>query len=93
MVMIQPVPIKWKLKNVLEKHDIKARDLAREIEKLGGKTREVTLYRITGRKSQIMPKGLDVLEDVISGLNSITGETFTPNDLLEYQTSEVVQDA
>ena len=88
MDMIQAVPIKWKLKDQLEKYDIKARDLAREIERLGGKTREVTLYRITGRKSQIMPKGLDVLEDVIAGLTSLTGQTLTPNDLLE-----VVRDA
>ena len=88
MDMIQLVPIKWRLKTILEKHDIKTRDLAREIEKLGGKTREVTLYRITGRKSQIMPKGLDVLEDVIAGLNALTGEKYTPNDLLEYQPSE-----
>jgi DNA-binding Xre family transcriptional regulator len=93
MNMIQNMPIKWKLKTLLEKHDIKARDLAREIEKLGGKTREVTLYRITGRKSQITPKGLDVLEDVIAGMASLTGQTFSPNDLLEYQTSEAVQDA
>jgi hypothetical protein len=78
-----PVPIKWKLKEQLEKHDIKARDLAKEIKRLGGKTGEVTLYRITGRKSQIMPKGLDVLEDVIKGLTSLTGQTFTPNDMLE----------
>ncbi len=81
--MLQLVSIKWKLKNQLEQHDIKARDLAREIKRLGGKTTEVTLYRITGRKSQITPKGLDVLEDVIAGLISLTGQSFTPNDLLE----------
>jgi predicted ArsR family transcriptional regulator len=83
MVTIQTMPIRWKLKSLLEQHDIKTRDLAREIEKQGGKTREVTLYRITGRSSQIMPKGFDVLEDVIMGLTELTGRQFTPNDLIE----------
>ena len=83
MDTMQPMPIKWKLKPLLEQNNIKTRDLAREIQRFGGTTREVTLYRITGRGSQIMPKGFDVLEDVILGLNNLTGKQFTPNDLIE----------
>ena len=88
MNMMHPMPIRWKLKTLLAEHDIRARELAQEIIKRGGKTREVTLYRITGRDSKITPKGIDVLEDVILGLEALTGKTFTPNDLLE-----VVRDA
>jgi DNA-binding Xre family transcriptional regulator len=88
MNMIETMPIRWKLRAVLEQHELKTRDLAREIERRGKGTKEVTLYRITGRGSQITPKGIDVLEDVILGLEGLTGKTFTPNDLLE-----VVRDA
>ena len=83
MITIQAMPVRWKLRNLLEKHHIKTRDLAHAIQDLGGKTREVTLYRITGRGSQITPNGFNVLEDVILGLEKLTGEQFTPNDLLE----------
>jgi hypothetical protein len=88
MNMMHPMPIKWKLRAVLEQHALRTIELAKEIERKGGKTREVTLYRITGRDSKITPKGIDVLEDVILGLESLTGKTFSPNDLLE-----VVRDA
>jgi DNA-binding Xre family transcriptional regulator len=88
MVMIPPMPIKWKLRAILEENALSVRDLAREIERRGGKTSEITLYRINGRGGQIQPKGIDVLEDVILGLESLTSKTFNPNDLLE-----VVRDA
>ena len=83
MTMMQPMPIKWKLRAVLEEHEFTVRDLSREIATRGGKTSEITLYRINGRGGQIQPKGIDVLEDVILGLEALTGKTFTPNDLLE----------
>jgi DNA-binding Xre family transcriptional regulator len=88
MYRITVMPIRWKLKTILAARDIRVKELADEIEKLGGKTRSITLYRITGRGSQITPKGFDVLEDVIAGLNSITKNEYTPNDLIE-----VVKDA
>jgi DNA-binding Xre family transcriptional regulator len=88
MTMMHPMPIKWKLRAILEDNAFKVRDLAKEIERRGGKTSEITLYRINGRGGQITPKGIDVLEDVILGLESLTGKTFSPNDLLE-----VVRDA
>jgi hypothetical protein len=82
------MPIKWKLRALLETHEFTVRDLAREITAQGRPTSEITLYRINGRSSKITPKGLDVLEDVLLGLESLTGQTFSPNDLLE-----VVRDA
>ena len=81
--MIQNVPIRWKLKSLLQRHDIKTRTLAEAIKRMGGKTHAVTLYRITGRNTEIKPTGMNVLEDVIHGLESLTGQTYTPNDLLE----------
>ena len=73
MITIQAMPVRWKLRNLLEKHHIKTRDLAYAIQDLGGKTREVTLYRITGRGSQITPNGFNVLEDVIRDIASVQG--------------------
>ena len=83
MLMIPTMPIRWKLRAVLEDNAIKTVDLARAITERGGKTRPITLYGITGRGSPITPKGMDVLEDVILGLEKLTGKTFTPNDLIE----------
>jgi predicted ArsR family transcriptional regulator len=83
MLMIPTMPIRWKLRALLEEHAIRTVELARVIKERGGKTRQVTLYRITGRGSPITPKGLDVLEDVVLGMEELTGKTFTPNDLVE----------
>ena len=88
MDRLDTMPIRWKLRAILEAQGATVRDLAREIGRRGGKTSEITLYRINGRGGQITPKGLDVLEDVLTGLEGLTGQTFTPNDLLE-----VVRDA
>lgn len=70
--------IQWKLRQYLETHGLSAYALAKVA---GG--RETTIYRLAREGQEPDRVDLPTLARVIGALRRLTGETVTPNDLLE----------
>jgi transcriptional regulator with XRE-family HTH domain len=70
--------IQWKLRQYLETHGLSAYALAKVA---GG--RETTIYRLAREGQEPDRVDLPTLARVIGALRKLTGETVTPNDLLE----------
>ena len=74
------MPVKWKLQEYLNQHDITPYRLAQEIH---GELSQKGVYRLTD--DSLGGVRFDTLSAVIAGLRRLTGETVTPNDLLEFE--------
>ena len=71
------IVLKWKLKGYLDKRGITGYRLMVESGVSGN-----TIYRITNNRTDgVQGK---VLNDILNALHRLTGETVTPNDLLEF---------
>jgi DNA-binding Xre family transcriptional regulator len=68
--------VKWKVKDLLEQHG----KTPYALWKASGVSR-TTLYAITGGKMDGLH--FDTLDKLIRGLEALTGQTITPNDVLE----------
>lgn len=68
--------MKWKVKDLLEQHG----KTPYALWKASGVSR-TTLYAITGGKMDGLH--FDTLDKLIRGLEALTGQTITPNDVLE----------
>ena len=75
------VPIRWKLDEVLERHNITGYRLIKESGLAGS-----TIYRITtGKTDGVQGK---VLDRILSTLYRLTGERFSVCDVLEWEPVE-----
>lgn len=72
--------VTWKLKSYLDTHGITAYRLAQETH---GELSQTGVYRLLS--DELGGVRFDTLSAVIKGLETLTGKTVTPNDLLEYQ--------
>ncbi len=72
------MPIKWKLKEVLEQNGVTAYQLIQDTGLAGS-----TIYRITGGKTEAIQG--KVLDRILTSLHTRTGKTFGVGDLLEWQ--------
>jgi DNA-binding Xre family transcriptional regulator len=70
------VSVRWKVRELLDKHD----KTPYALWKASGLSRN-TVYDIASDKRDRVD--FDTLAGIISGLRTLTGETVTPNDLLE----------
>jgi DNA-binding Xre family transcriptional regulator len=72
------MPIRWKLKEVLEESGITAYQLMKESGVAGS-----TIYRLTGGKTEgVQGK---VLDSILTALYTLTGKTFDVGDVLEWR--------
>jgi DNA-binding Xre family transcriptional regulator len=74
------MPLKWKLNEVLDKHDITPYRLIQE-----SGVAPSTIYRITGGKTEAVQGR--VLDDILSALYRLTSKRFEIGDILEWQPS------
>lgn len=72
------MPLKWKLKDVLDQHDITPYRLIQE-----SGVAPSTIYRITGGKTEGVQGR--VLDDILSALYRLTSKRFDVCDLLEWE--------
>ncbi len=72
--------VQWKLGNYLERNKITAYQLGKE---LGGQTKMPNLYRITNTKDGPTRVDLNLLGDIITALEKLTGQAVGLDDLLE----------
>lgn len=72
------VPIRWKLKEVLEQNGVTAYQLMQDTGLAGS-----TIYRITGGKTDAVQG--KVLDRILTSLHTLTGKSFDVCDLLEWQ--------
>jgi DNA-binding Xre family transcriptional regulator len=79
---MQTMPVKWKLKEYLDQHDITPYRLAQEVH---GELSQKGVYRLVDQG--LGGVRFDTLSAVIKGLRTITGREVTPNELLEYRES------
>jgi DNA-binding Xre family transcriptional regulator len=72
------MPIRWKLKEVLDESGITAYQLMKESGVAGS-----TIYRLTGGKTEgVQGK---VLDSILTALHTLTGKTFDVGDVLEWR--------
>jgi DNA-binding Xre family transcriptional regulator len=72
------MPIRWKLKDVLNESGITAYQLMKESGLAGS-----TIYRLTGGKTEgVQGK---VLDRILTALHRLTGKTFDVGDVLEWR--------
>lgn len=69
--------IVFKLKHLLEQHDISSYKFERSVEGYA----PVTIKKIVSGENN---PSLESLDKIITALRNLTGENVTPNDLLEY---------
>jgi DNA-binding Xre family transcriptional regulator len=75
------MPIRWKLKEVLEQNRLTAYQLMKETGLAGS-----TIYRITGGKTEgVQGK---VLDRILTALHVLTGRAFDVGDVLEWRPSK-----
>lgn len=76
--------VRWKLADYLEERGITPYRLAKAI---GNESRAGTIYRLARRGKEPSRVDLPTLATVVEGLNAITGETVSFDDVLEYEPS------
>ena len=76
------MPVQWKLKELLEREGKTVYALS---EAMGGATRRPALYAITHKLPKKRPAkvGFEMLNNILAGLKSITGKTFSVADIIE----------
>ena len=75
------MPIRWKLKELLEESGVTAYQLMKESGVAGS-----TIYRLTGGKTEgVQGK---VLDSILTALHTLTGKTFDVGDVLEWRPSK-----
>lgn len=76
------MPIRWKLKELLESEGKTPYALA---EKMGGASRRPTIYAITSPVSEKRPTkvGFPLLESILHGMKELTGKTYSVSSVLE----------
>lgn len=72
------MPIKWKLTDILERHNLSAYRIAKDAG-IG----LTTIYRITNNHTQTVQG--KVLEGILETLYDLTGERYDVSDLIEWQ--------
>jgi hypothetical protein len=84
--------IEWNLRDVLEKRGVTVFSLARA---MGSQSHAVKLYRIASPDPDKRPRRVDfeTLEQLIPAIYELTGETVTPNDLLEITDPDIANHA
>jgi hypothetical protein len=70
--------VQWKLRRYLDAHGLTAYRLAQAIPDM----RQATIYRLAS-KTTPQSVNFEILGRILQGLRQLTGETVTPNDLLE----------
>jgi DNA-binding Xre family transcriptional regulator len=75
---MKSMPIRWKLKEVLDQNRLTAYQLMKESGLAGS-----TIYRLTGGKTEgVQGK---VLDSILTALHKLTGKTFDVGDVLEWR--------
>jgi DNA-binding Xre family transcriptional regulator len=76
------MPLRWKLEELLEQHDLSAYRIAKQAE-IG----MTTIYRIKNNKTDTVQG--QVLESILQALYDLTGKRYSVGDLLEWEPKEV----
>lgn len=76
------MPVKWKLKELLEREGVTAYALA---DKMGGATRRPALYAITSPNPEKRPEkvGFEFLDHLMTSLEAMTGKHYEITDVVE----------
>ena len=75
---MQPVPVRWTIKPLLERHNITPYRLMKETELSQG-----TVYRLVNGETRSL--NVDTLDHVMTALRRLTGERVEIADLLVYE--------